>query len=58
MCHYFVIAHRKNSFVEVSKNLAKYINNFDCEDNYVGRSSWLLECHNFFAALLIMLETV
>jgi len=38
----------KNSFTEVSKNLARYIseNNF-VEHNYVERSNWLLECQNF-----------
>jgi len=40
--------HEKNGFVEVSKNLARYadvkIIVLDCQNNYVERSSWLLEC--------------
>jgi len=40
----------KNDFANLSKNLARCKSNFvtqSCQNNYVGRSNWLLQCQNF-----------
>jgi len=45
----------KNDFAELSQNLIRDLDiNLDHQNNYVGRSNWLLE--KFFAATFIMLE--
>jgi len=41
--------HEKNDFAVVSKKLGRYRseNNFVRQNNYIGRSSWLLKYQNF-----------
>jgi len=56
-----MIRQHGKKFAEISQNLVRYrseINNFirNYQNNYVGCSSWLLECHNFLRHCLSCLD--